>query len=140
MKNINTLFRLASIFEDKLTNKVSTDTIDQTIQNYMMNMYHLNGGRLYGMCPGAAPDYKIKISKDTINEKIYKIDIFMSLSRKNGFDSADTMVSSGTFISERNQIAIQNTKNMYNRQFKHSISKLLDDTFNINYILNIHIL
>src|ERR1700748_2938569 len=33
--------------------KASVDSIDQTIQNYMLNMYFLNGGRYYSMCPTA---------------------------------------------------------------------------------------
>lgn len=77
----------------------SIDVIDQTIQDYMMNRYHLNGGRYYGMSPAAAPDYKLYI--EAVDENTYNINIVLSLSRKNRYSGADINVRPSAFVSDR---------------------------------------
>lgn len=122
----------------KRKKKASADIIDQTIQNYMLNMYQLSGGRLYGMTPAAAPDYTLNIiAYDT---DTYDITVTARLEPKNGYDGAFITNKKGIYIPESNKIASQKTKEMYKKQFTSSLSNLLDDEFEIDYTLNITIL
>jgi hypothetical protein len=118
--------RVAERDKKKCKKKASVESIDKAIQEYMLAMYQLNGGKYYGMTPAATPDYKLAIESN--DDLSYNITITSSTAGK----------KAKGYVPDSFIRAAKYENDMQKRQMTASISSMLKE-FDMEFILNINV-